>query len=234
MDFIPLVLQIINVLKVTVAGICGGIGRGLVEAPIDFMKVRAQVGNRWTFRELSHGASVTIGRNSILFSSFATYMDIVKQVVPNIGGFWLGAIAANMAWLTVWPIDVVKTRVQSGLYTGMSNRQVLVQVWREGLLFRGLAPGLVRSTLANGTSMMVYQVRVNHHTFRLRLPACVLCAPSIHYHNKVFGKRIVIGISHHSSTSCYSRYEFAKELGYDSSVAPHVSRIPVTRAYASV
>ena len=34
-------------------------------------------------------------------------------LVPGgLGPFWTGAICANLAWLTIWPIDVVKSQVR--------------------------------------------------------------------------------------------------------------------------
>ena len=61
-----------------------------------------------------------------------------------------------MAWLTVWPLDVVKSRIQSGNYEGKNMWHVLRDAQRAGHLYRGLVPGLTRSFIANGTSMEVY------------------------------------------------------------------------------
>jgi hypothetical protein len=73
------------------------------------------------------------------------------------GPFLTGAVCANLAWLTIWPLDVVKTQLQSGKYAGKSPVVLVTDVWRSGLLFRGLVPGLTRSTMANGLSMVVYK-----------------------------------------------------------------------------
>lgn len=66
-------------------------------------------------------------------------------------------MCANLAWLTIWPLDVVKTQLQSGKYSGQSPLALIAEVHRSGLLYRGLLPGLTRSTLANGLSMVVYK-----------------------------------------------------------------------------
>ena len=66
-------------------------------------------------------------------------------------------MCANMAWLTIWPLDVVKTQLQSGKYAGKSPTVLIVDIFRSGLLYRGLLPGLTRSTIANGLSMVVYK-----------------------------------------------------------------------------
>ena len=142
------------------AGVAGGLGRGLVEAPTDFLKVRRQVENKsWTLRSLTDGAGVTLFRNTFLYSAFVIYMDLSKQAcaagwVPSfltnedgsaLAPFAKGAICANLAWLTVWPGDVVKTQRQSGNSAGISATKLLLDNMRKGTLFKGVV-GLARST----------------------------------------------------------------------------------------
>jgi hypothetical protein len=144
--------------QVIAAGFCGGVSRGLIEGPFEYIKVRRQLQESWRFTEIFHGSGATIARNSFLFSSFVVYIDLSKQIVP--GGFtpfWQGAICANLAWFTVWPMDVVKTMVQSGNYVGRSIPSLLVETVRTGAIYRGLLPGLMRSTCANGCAMVTYQ-----------------------------------------------------------------------------
>jgi len=107
--------------QVVVAGFCGGLGRGLVEGPVDYIKVRRQVAQPWRFLQMYQGNGATMVRNGFLFMSFVLYADILKQLVPGgIGAFLTGALCANLAWLTVWPLDVVKSQVQSGNFKGQS------------------------------------------------------------------------------------------------------------------
>ena len=68
-----------------------------------------------------------------------------------------GAICANLAWMTIWPMDVVKTMAQSGSYAGKSLAWIMRETVRTGAMTRGLVPGLVRSTLANGSAMVAYK-----------------------------------------------------------------------------
>jgi hypothetical protein len=154
------------------AGVAGGLGRGLVEAPTDFLKVRRQVENKsWTLRSMADGAGVTLFRNTFLYSAFVIYMDLSKQAcaagwVPSVlmnqeqtrlTPFAKGAICANLAWLTVWPGDVVKTQRQSGNSAGVSAAELLLRNMKQGILFKGVVPGLARSSLANGCSMVIYE-----------------------------------------------------------------------------
>ena len=56
--------------QVVIAGVCGGISRGLVEGPFEFIKVRQQVVNSWSFKEVFHGYGATMFRNAFLFGGF--------------------------------------------------------------------------------------------------------------------------------------------------------------------
>ena len=143
--------------QIVIAGFVGGIGRGLVEGPFEFIKTRRQVQQQWSAKELLNGSGATMFRNSFLFCSFMIYVDLSKQIVPGgLGPFWTGAVCSNLAWLTIWPLDVVKSQLQSGKFQGMSYTALLVENFKSGAFFRGLLPGLTRSFVANGCSMVVY------------------------------------------------------------------------------
>lgn len=147
---------------VVAAGWAGGIGRGLVEGPFEMVKVRRQVVAGWHFRDMFQGFGTTVVRNSFLFSGFVIYLDIFKQQMEmrdmTVTPFVKAGICANMAWLTIWPLDVVKTRRQSGKYDGKSVAWLLGDALRRGNMYRGLSVGMLRSFLANGASMEVYTI----------------------------------------------------------------------------
>jgi len=144
--------------QVAVAGVAGGVARGAIEAPFDLVKVTRQVESKWTLSTLFRGSSVTMARNSALFCSFSIYRDIIPPLIPGgLSPFWTGAMCSNLAWLTVWPLDVIKSQRQSGNYAGKSSWALLAEAARSGLLLRGVAPGLARSTVANGCAMVVYK-----------------------------------------------------------------------------
>jgi solute carrier family 25 carnitine/acylcarnitine transporter 20/29 len=174
--------KILNTLDsyVLLAGIAGGLGRAMVEIPTDFLKIRRQVARDFKERISFHairknlldGSLVTFSRNTILFTSFIVYIDLSKQLcsaglVPNflcnkdstgLTPFAKGAICANLAWITCWPFDVVKTQRQSGIYNeNIGSWHLLKENIKAGNMFRGLLPGLMRSSIANGTSMVVYE-----------------------------------------------------------------------------
>jgi len=144
--------------QVVFGGFCGGIARGLVEGPFEYIKVSRQLEEPWKFSQIYSGSGMTIFRNSFLFSFFVVYMDLAKTFFGDkLGPFWLGALCANAAWFTCWPMDVVKTQIQSGNYRDKSIGRLLIDVFRSGQMFRGVVPGLMRSTIANGSSLVVYK-----------------------------------------------------------------------------
>ena len=101
---------------VVVAGFVGGMGRGVVEGPFEFVKVRRQLDKPWSLSSVYKGSSATMVRNAFLFGSFVVYIDLSKQAVDGgLGPFWTGAVCSNLAWLTIWPLDVVKVRVLWGV-----------------------------------------------------------------------------------------------------------------------
>jgi solute carrier family 25 carnitine/acylcarnitine transporter 20/29 len=144
--------------KIVLAGLAGGIGRGLVEGPFDYIKTRRQVYKPWLFSELLTGSGATLMRNSFLFAAFVIYMDLSDMVLPGgLGHFVSGAICSNLAWLSIWPMDVVKSQMQSGNFRGQSFISLLRNNFTSGSMFRGIWPGLVRSSISNGCSMVVYK-----------------------------------------------------------------------------
>lgn len=142
---------------VVLAGMCGGLGRAVIEGPTEFFKIRQQLVAKWSYREAFSGLGVTGARNTGLFTAFVVYLDMLRDTVIGDYSFIYGATCSNLAWLTVWPLDVVKTQRQSGRHPGVSALALLSNAARDEALFRGLLPGLIRSSIANGTSMVVYK-----------------------------------------------------------------------------
>ena len=86
---------------IVLAGMCGGLGRAVVEGPTEFFKIRQQIVAKWSYREALSGLGVTMGRNTGLFSAFVVYMDLLRPYLGD-SPFVYGATCSNLAWLTVW------------------------------------------------------------------------------------------------------------------------------------
>lgn len=50
-----------------------------------------------------------------------------------------------------------QSQIQSGNYGTRGIGALLKDTWQSGRLYRGLLPGLARSTIANGLGMVVYK-----------------------------------------------------------------------------
>ena len=85
---------------IVLAGMCGGLGRAVVEGPTEFFKIRQQIVAQWSYREALSGLGVTMGRNTGLFSAFVVYMDLLRPYLGD-SPFVYGATCSNLAWLTV-------------------------------------------------------------------------------------------------------------------------------------
>jgi len=147
---------------VAVAGASGGMGRAFVETFADLIKVRKMVGVPWTLHALRResGLKITLIRNVNLFGSFVIFMDLSRQLTGGqLGPFLTGGICASAAWFTIWPLDVVRTRVQSGVFhKDQSLAWQLAQVLKSPReMTRGMGPGLIRSFYANGCAMFMYR-----------------------------------------------------------------------------
>merc|ERR1712072_1619649 len=112
----------------------------------------------------------TMFRNSILFTAFVVYIDLSKQLIEGgLSPFFEGAICANLAWMTVWPLDVVKSQTQSGNYKGVGIVKLLSDTFRSGRMFRGLLPGsrAARSRTAAGWWRSRRPKRTSERHFRM-------------------------------------------------------------------
>ena len=167
-------------LSVVVGSVTASTARTLVETPFELAKVRKQTGG--TFRsaagvfslkqisELYTGAFATWGRATMMLTTFFVLCDQAQRTAPELmsrpilGGFIKGGACATIAWGVAWPVEVVKSKVQgveAARYQGQSTVSILQQIARtEGLkgLYRGFLPGAIRSCLANGVGMAVYQL----------------------------------------------------------------------------
>ena len=165
--------------SVIVGGVAAGTARTLVETPFELAKVRFQTGggvraatgllSLGQVAELYTGATATWARGTVMLTSFFVFCDYSERAAPQLmarpllGGFLKGGVCATIAWAIAWPLEVAKNKVQGAegaLYKGRSTLAIVRQVAAtDGLrgLYRGILPGALRSFVANGAGMAVYQ-----------------------------------------------------------------------------
>ena len=146
---------------------------------MEFIKVRQQTGQPWLLggggglaaelRNLYTGFGATWLRTVGLMGTFFCLVDSLERhapqtiAIPLFGPFLKGGVCATLGWIVVWPLENLRTQIQArapGVPDGAGVLERARHVLRErgGVpgLFRGIGPGLTRSMLANGTSMLVF------------------------------------------------------------------------------
>ncbi|XP_067938368.1 mitochondrial substrate carrier family protein S-like [Watersipora subatra] len=152
--------------RVILSGVMASTVRATIECPLEYAKVRGQLGHSWTLRSVYTGYGVTWIRTVGLMTSYFMMVDTIRRQFPDqfnrplLGPFLTSGCAATFAWWIVWPFEVMKSQIQGGYgdqKLSLVQRLQFTIKERGGLLglYRGIGPGTIRSFLANGTSMIV-------------------------------------------------------------------------------
>jgi solute carrier family 25 carnitine/acylcarnitine transporter 20/29 len=83
--------------------------------------------------------------------------------LPVVGPFVKGSVCATIPWIAAWPLEVLKTEAQAGNVPSeragsLRSRLAWVVETKGGAvgLFRGIGPGLLRSSVANGAATLAF------------------------------------------------------------------------------
>ena len=152
----PTKLAGVKVSKIWVAGAIGGLASWTVSAPTELIKCRAQLAinsrtsssyrilkNVWTsegFKGLYLGGVVTSLRDSIGYGFYFSTYEICKRILlsrqadpfqdpTSMDVLVSGGIAGVMTWFSIYPLDVIKTRIQGRL--ALSEAEDLMTVRRK-------------------------------------------------------------------------------------------------------
>ncbi|KAF2801977.1 mitochondrial carrier [Mytilinidion resinicola] len=199
----------LNLYKVWGAGAIGGLATFVVSAPTELVKCRAQVSltstSSWAvardtwkqegIRGLYHGGAITSVRDAVGYGFYFWSYEQAKRVTLSpqdsdsqtaLKVMLCGGLAGVVTWASIFPLDVVKTRVQTQvtgvpLSTGPEEEQRLLgrdveaskaesqrlgsmQIARrayqtEGLsvFFRGLGICSLRAFVVNAVQWAVYE-----------------------------------------------------------------------------
>lgn len=106
----------------------------MIETPLEFIKVRRQVGQRWRIhksikesmkhplaegRNAFQGLSVTLLRTNGLMTTFFILNDHLARHhkdlidIPLLGNFIKGGVCSTLAWWLIWPFENIKSQVQA-------------------------------------------------------------------------------------------------------------------------
>jgi len=174
------------------AGAMAGAANAVLASPVEMFKVRmqGQYGNpldkrlrvvaremwvEWGFRKgIMRGYWVTVAREIPAYAGFYTGFEFSKRKFMSIYGpdlpVWAllasGSTGGIAYWLSSYPLDVIKSRVQLRItppkgtpvqYIASEFKAIVVDSGVAGL-FRGLSPCLLRSIPAAGSTFAAFEL----------------------------------------------------------------------------
>jgi solute carrier family 25 carnitine/acylcarnitine transporter 20/29 len=142
-----------------VSGFLSGLVISPIVTPIEKLKIDFQVKPNIVIKDITYshifkGFRATCIRESISTGIYFTTYNFCKELecIPgNTNILFSGGIAGMFSWLFTYPIDVIKTRIQSG------ETNTMYQSYIKGSLFRGLPICLVRSCIVNSIGFLIYE-----------------------------------------------------------------------------
>ncbi len=131
-------------------GICAGVVSGILTSPIDKYKIQLQTNSNKTYYGLFSCIMREIPACGIYFGSYGSMRENQYPVLLS------GAVAGSLSWLFTYPLDIMKTQIQSG---ESLNIRVAWNKIKSGKIkiTNGLGFCLARAFLINGIGFYVYE-----------------------------------------------------------------------------
>lgn len=135
-----------------ISGGVSGIATGIVLTPIELYKIRRQLFVKSPVKPTKGFSSCLLREIPAFASYFSTYHYLKENnwSILNSGG-----IAGMVCWIITYPLDVIKTRVQSG------KAQNIMSAFKQGSLFNGISICLLRSYPVNAIGFYSYEYIIN-------------------------------------------------------------------------
>ncbi|XP_054166327.1 mitochondrial basic amino acids transporter-like [Oppia nitens] len=168
------------------AGCAAGLSQSFISCPIELIKTRAQLRSmsvmdclRETIRKegcmrgLYRGFGATIVRDVPAFATYFACYELLLKLAANNGrggrrettttpSTWMllmaGGTAGAVSWLAIYPLDVIKSRIQADNHTYRSMGQCIRRSLADdgfNVFVRGVTPTLVRAFPTNATTFAV-------------------------------------------------------------------------------
>ncbi|EJU03883.1 mitochondrial carrier [Dacryopinax primogenitus] len=178
--------QVPTLWQVTVAGTLTGIAASTITAPTELIKIRQQtlistgIPSTWSVVRtiyskhgipgLYRGITATVLRDAGYGPYFLAY-ELTTRLSPSspVTPLFAGAIAGIIGWTATFPLDVLKTRIQSfdadGSGPYRSTWSTAVHSWQEegwGVFWRGLWPTVVRAVPVNMATFGAFELALRY------------------------------------------------------------------------
>ncbi|KAF8893509.1 mitochondrial carrier domain-containing protein [Infundibulicybe gibba] len=179
-----------------VSGIFAGLANGVVSGPVEHIRIRLQtqpninrtyagpydairkIYSAHGIKGLYKGQAVTLTREAAGYGVyFLAYEKLVQREMATKGirrdqinpakAVLYGAAAGYALWAIIYPIDMIKSRMQTDGFTPSTGQKYsstwncVRTVWRTegiGAFTRGLGPTLIRSPFANGATFLGFEM----------------------------------------------------------------------------
>lgn len=132
-----------------ISGMITGVITTPIISPLEQIKVRQQMGIPWKIKSVFNGMAITLARRiPSIGILFGVQHDLRKAGMSE---FSAGVLSGIAMWLPVYPIDVIKSRIQT-------ERMTVRQAIRYGNLWAGLTPCLARAGLVYGIGFKILEM----------------------------------------------------------------------------
>lgn len=159
------------------SGAMTGVLLASIETPIDLIKSRIQINPTSTYvnviksvgvKNSFKGLKITIWRNFISVGLFFWGYETTKNLFDNqyIGSFVGGAVAGFMSWGPNYPLDNIKTRIQTDINSNYKGIVDCIKKTYKTTGFRsfwgGFTPCIIRSMVVNPFIFLAYEIGMNN------------------------------------------------------------------------
>ncbi|KAF9227056.1 mitochondrial carrier [Gyrodon lividus] len=182
--------------QLIIAGVGAGLANGFVSGPVEHIRIRLQtqsntnpiyngpfdaikkISSQHGLAGLFKGQCVTFLREATGYGAYflvyekliqreMTQKGIRREQINPMNAVLYGAAAGYALWAVIYPIDMIKSRMQTDGFTPStgqkyaSARDCVRKVWQTegiGAFTRGLGPTLIRSPFANGATFLGFEM----------------------------------------------------------------------------
>lgn len=139
-----------------------GLISGMISSPfisyIEFNKISKQLSHGNHYNKVSKGLKVTMLRDSIGYGIyFSMYNSLINDEKEPLWIFISGGLSGMVSWLIIYPIDLVKTRIQSGIDNSSIYNQ-LTDIIKKGKIYNGLKYALLRAFVLHGSVFGTFEI----------------------------------------------------------------------------
>mgnify|MGYP000985762830 CR=1 FL=1 len=125
-----------------------GIFTGVITTPIDRFKIKKQISAAKIYYKPFKGITLSLLRE---IPANIIYFNIYYYFREEYGILFSGGLAGVLSWTFTYPIDVLKTRIQSDKFNNLQH------AFSKRSLFKGIVPCISRALIVNSFGFYVYE-----------------------------------------------------------------------------